>query len=165
MKGDVGVAWWTQPDHTPVYLIVDDGRVTACTPFAEPWALGRTAGQLLARGEAQGATVEWIPLSAAPTLFLPHLVPGKVAVRRWEHHQEPLASDLLTLGRLEDGGWYVADTAEPKAWRYRLADEAWAECWRRMRTGRWVRIHAASRDGRPTTVDEDPPLPDGLSDA
>jgi hypothetical protein len=158
VDSDVGLAWYEPPDGQPVYLVVDGGRVVDSTPHARPWALGRTARQILDRAEREGATVVWTPLSAPPRTFQPHLEATE-PIRRWAwsggHH-----GGHLTFGRTGDG-WYVNDTNEPWAWRYNLAGEAWAECARRMGDGRWTRVNASyGQGGEPA---DDPPLPDGLA--
>lgn len=159
MDTDVGLAWYTPPDGQPIYLVVDRGRVTACTPYAEKWALGRTAGQIRQRQRADDATVVWIPLSAPPATFNPATV-GTTPIRRWAwsggHH-----GGHLTIGRIGNGGWYVKDTNEPHAWRYNLAGEAWAECDRRMAgDDRWLPTYAAY--GPRGERVEDPDLPEEL---
>lgn len=160
---DCGVAWWREPGHSPVYLVVDGGRVVACTPFAERWALGRTAAHLLERGRKVGATVEWIPLSAAPTLV--RVPAGMVPVRRWRQDRSPLSDEFLRFGRIGDR-WVVESTSEPVAWVYESAAEAWTDCQRRMRTGAWERLPARyGPQGERLAVADDPDLPDGLQDA
>ena len=159
---ETGVAWWHEPGLPSVYLIVDGGKVTACTPYAEPWALGRTAAQLIERGEREGATVEWIPLSTTPALRPAHLIVGKKPYACWRQDRAPLSETHLTFGRVGDS-WFVDDTGEPNAWIFGSATEAWNDCRRRMRTGRWTRIGSRrGTDGRRLGVEADPVLPDGL---
>jgi hypothetical protein len=134
--------------------------VVASTPYAESWALGRTAAQLLERGEREGATVEWIPLSAAPTLKPAHLMAHKKPSACWRQDRSPLSETHLTFGQVGDR-WYVDDTDEPNVWVFGAAAEAWSECRRRMRTGRWTRIGCRyGPDGRRLGPEEDPPLPE-----
>lgn len=169
MDGETGVGWWAKPGHAPVYLIVEGGRVIACPPYTEQWALGKATGVLLGRAELLHAIVEWIPLAEAPTLLLSHLT-DKRPIRRWRREWRmvsgAVAELLLTFGETGAGGWFVSDTSEIHLWRYSLAVEAWAECERRRRrAGTWTRVHAMyGPRGEVLAVEDDPKLPDGLSE-
>jgi hypothetical protein len=155
-SGDTGILWWSEPgDVHPVWLAVEQGRVVDCTPYAASWARGRTSGRLLARGEARGATVEWVPVSALPARERwPQAMTGVEPLRRWCHHGHH--ESHLSFGRRPDG-WVLHDSRDGVdggvVWVYPDRDDAVAEIERRMRDGEWTRV-AAGYGPRGERVDD-----------
>jgi hypothetical protein len=152
---DIGMAIWTEPGRQPVFLVVDGGKVVDCTPFAEPWAKGRSAAQLLERAERLGVKVEWIPLNSVPTRRSAHLV-ERTRLRHWATKHDRGIVSTLEFGQTADG-FTVDDGTEPHLWIYPDRDDAVREVRRRLAVGTWWRI-AADHDaqGRPKP---DPELP------
>jgi hypothetical protein len=52
--------WWSTPRAT-VGLLVVEGIVVDCPPYARKWAEGRDARQLWRDGRRQGVDLEWLP--------------------------------------------------------------------------------------------------------
>jgi hypothetical protein len=156
-SGETGICWWTEPGAVqPVFLVVDGGRVVDATPYAQSWALNRTASQLLERGERLGAKVEWIPLNSVPTRQLAHLT-ERTRLRRWETKHDRGILSTLEFGQTPDG-WTVADTTEPHLWVYADRDDTVRELRRRLAVGTWRRITASyDAKGRPAPDPELPP--------
>jgi hypothetical protein len=150
-SGDRGVAFWREPGKPgEVFLIVDGGRVVACTKHAESWALNRTAAQLLERGQRVGAEVEWIALKSVPTLVLLHRTPH-TRLRRWKTEGYAGVTRTLTFATTADG-YLLDDDAEKIAWVFGDRDDCVTVLRRRLRGGEWVRIYASAGG-------DDPELP------
>ncbi len=60
--GDVasGLVWLSTPAAT-VGLVVEDGTVVDCPPYARKWAKGRDARQVWRDAARRGADLAWIP--------------------------------------------------------------------------------------------------------
>jgi hypothetical protein len=55
-----GLIVYSTPRAT-VGLIVRDGRVVDCPPYARKWAMGRDARELWRDGKRKGAQLVWLP--------------------------------------------------------------------------------------------------------
>ena len=157
MPNGTGILWWSERGHpNAVFLIVEDGRVVDCTPYAKQWAMGRTSAEILYRARREGAEVRWMPLSAPPRRFQPHLEPT-TRLRRWAGQFAQGQMAHVTLGVIGDR-WYVDVTREKWAWAYARRDEAQTDLQRRMAEGEWTWAPANSDTmGRPLP---DPALPE-----
>lgn len=134
---DTGVAWWTIPgDPNEVFMVVENGRVVDCTPYARRWAQGRTAAQILERGEQVGAAVQWMPTATPPRRFQPHLEPVTY-LRRWAAEFRAGRRETVSVGRHGDR-WMVDDTREKWAWSFGERVEAERDLQRRMAAGDWA---------------------------
>jgi hypothetical protein len=60
VAGAEGMVWWSTPAAT-VGLVVVDGTVVDCPPYAKGWAAGRDVRALWRAGRRQGADLVWIP--------------------------------------------------------------------------------------------------------
>lgn len=52
---------WLSTKAATVALIVVDGRVVDCPPYARTWALGRDARQVWRDAAGRGADLAWLP--------------------------------------------------------------------------------------------------------
>jgi hypothetical protein len=146
---DRGVAFWREPDKpNEVFLVVEGGRVIDCTPYAKRWAMGKTAAQLLNRGQRIGARVEWVPLNSVPTRVQPHLVPH-IRLRRWRREGDRGIVSHLEFSQAGEN-WIVHDTRDRFAWLHQDREDAMTDLRRRLGRDTWTRIHAsADLPGRP----------------
>lgn len=55
-----GMIWYSSPRAT-VGLIVEDGVVVDCPPYARRWAMGQDAQALWRKAKRGGVDLEWLP--------------------------------------------------------------------------------------------------------